>query len=77
MSETCPSLSACPIYSGILQGKSMTSKAYRQFFCESDFKTCKRYLVKQAVGKCPPDLLPNTTMSVEEIIKEFHLVGLQ
>lgn len=73
MSQSCPSLSTCPIYSGILQGKSMTSKAYRQFFCEADFTTCKRFQVKKATGKCPADLLPNSTLSVESIIKEYHL----
>jgi len=75
MSDFCPNLNGCPIYSGILQGKTMTSNAYRQFFCETDYKNCKRYMVKQVAGKCPPDLLPNSIMSVDEIVKDLSKLG--
>ncbi|MGF7138102.1 hypothetical protein [Roseimarinus sediminis] len=74
MSTICPNYEKCPIYSGILKDKVMTSKAYRQYFCESpDYKTCKRYLVKEATGVCPPDVLPNSHLSVQEIIERYHL----
>lgn len=73
MSTSCPNLNGCPIYTGVLQGKTMTSKAYRQFFCESNFQNCKRFQVKTATGKCPPDLLPNSILSVEQIIADYQL----
>lgn len=73
MSNLCPNVEKCPIYSGILQGKTMTIKAYRQLFCESKFTECKRYIVKEATGVCPPDLLPNSHLSVDEIILNFNL----
>jgi hypothetical protein len=72
----CPNLEKCPIYTGILQGKAMTSKAYIQYYCDTPteaFKTCKRYIVKEQTGKCPPDLLPNSILSVEEIKQTFNL----
>lgn len=52
----------------------MTSKAYRQYYCESkEYFTCKRYLVKEATGICPPDILLNSFQSVEEIILKYEL----
>lgn len=75
MSTICPNYEKCPIYNGILQGKTLTSKAYVQFFCEAEaFTTCKRYLVKEATGICPPNILPNSVMSVQEIIEKYDLV---
>ena len=74
MSHNCPNIDKCAIYSGILKGKEMTSNAYRQYFCRSkEFITCKRYLVKKATGTCPPDILPNSFQSVEEIILNNNL----
>lgn len=72
MSNICSKLEKCPIYMGILKDKVITSKAYRRFYCESDnHVNCKRYLVSEAVGKCPPNLLPNYTRSVDEIISKI------
>lgn len=73
MSNLCPNIENCPIYTGILKGKTMTIKAYRQLFCESKYIDCKRYLVKEATGVCPPDLLPNSHLPLDEIIKNFKL----
>lgn len=74
MSNKCPNYEKCPIYNGILKGKDLTSKAYVQFFCDSEnHPKCKRYMIKQATGVCPPDLLPNSVLSVEEIISQYNL----
>ena len=74
MSAKCPNYEKCPIYNGILKGKTLTSKAYVQFFCDAEnYVTCKRYLVKKATGVCPPNILPNSVLSVEEIIAEYSL----
>lgn len=77
MSTKCPNYENCPIYNGILRGKTLTSKAYVQFFCDSEeYTKCKRYQVKLATGVCPPNILPNSVLSVEEIIAEYDLVRL-
>ncbi len=70
----CKNYEKCPIYTGILQGKEMTSKLYREKYCESGaegWNACKRYVVKERTGKCPQNTLPNSTKSVEEIIAEL------
>ena len=72
MSNLCPNVARCPIYTGILEGKTMTIKAYKSIYCENKFKECKRYLVKEATGVCPPDLLPNSHLSIDEIVQSLN-----
>ena len=70
MNKTCPSAAQCPIFNGILSGKTLASQSYRDLFCEAGeakWSSCKRYLTKKKFGKCPPDLLPNDFNSVEQI----------
>lgn len=69
--NVCKNYKACPIFTGSLQGKEITSKGYKKQYCEAGeegWLKCKRYQVKQKTGKCPPDLLPNSFKSVEDII---------
>ncbi len=74
--NTCPNAENCPIFTGLLSDKVMTSKSYKRQYCEAGeekWSTCKRYLVKQKYGKCPPDLLPNSMKSVEDIGMKYNL----
>jgi hypothetical protein len=71
METTCKNYEKCPIYSGILKDKATTAQGYKKQFCdagEAGWSKCKRFLVKEATGKCPADLLPNSFKSVEDII---------
>lgn len=71
MESICKNYEKCPIYTGILVGKDMTAKRYKTIYCEAGLEgwlNCKRYLVKEKMGRVPPDLLPNSFKSVEEII---------
>jgi hypothetical protein len=76
MEAICKNFEKCPIYSGILTGKDTTAKGYKNRYCEAGkdgWNKCKRYLVKEQTGKCPPDLLPNSFKDVETIIREMNL----
>lgn len=76
MSEICPNAEKCPIFSGILRGKNMTTQAYHEQYCEageSRITKCKRWQVKERYKKCPEGLLPNSFDTVEEIGKMFNL----
>jgi hypothetical protein len=76
METICKNFEKCPIYSGVLIGKDSTSKSYKKLFCEAGidgWNKCKRYIVKQRTGKCPPDLLPNSYKDIELIIKEMDM----
>jgi hypothetical protein len=71
METLCKNFEKCPIYNGVLKDKTITAQGYKRQYCEAGetgWNSCKRYLVKEKTGKCPPDLLPNSYKSVDEII---------
>ncbi len=74
--QTCPNTPRCPIFSGILKGTQYTD-TYKRLYCEAGPEgrgKCMRFLVAQKVGKCPPNVLPNSSKSLDEIISEMNLV---
>ena len=75
METICKNFEKCPIYSGVLSGKDTTSKSYKFQYCEAGedgWLKCKRYLVKEKTGKCPPELLPNSFKTIEEIVASMN-----
>ncbi|MBN2610745.1 MAG: hypothetical protein JXB00_04235 [Bacteroidales bacterium] len=73
----CPNTPKCPIFHGILKGTEYT-ETYKRLYCEAGEagrNRCKRYLVAKAVGKCPENILPNSTKTVEEIIQMMRDKG--
>ena len=77
MENNCPGTAQCPIFNGILENKAMTAKSYRLQFCEADetkWSRCKRFMTKKHFGKCPSDLLPNSSLSLEQIGVKYSLV---
>lgn len=55
-------------------GQEHRSPGYKNQFCDAglvNWKRCKRYMAKEKYGKCPPDLLPNSTLSIEEIGRRY------
>lgn len=71
--KICPSAEKCPIFSGILKDRVMTTKSYKTRFCEAGVQgreACKRWQVKQAYGKVPDTLLPNSPKNLEQIATE-------
>jgi hypothetical protein len=74
----CPKTPACPIFNGILKGTEYT-EVYRKQYCEAGEagrKRCRRFQVASATGKCPPNILPNSIKSVEEITADMKKAGL-
>jgi hypothetical protein len=70
MENICPNSAQCPIFSGVLTDKEITAKSYRKNYCEAGeekWNSCKRFITKKQYGKCPPDLLPNSMKTIEEI----------
>ena len=73
--KICKRSEKCPIYSGILESKTVLIKTYKTLYCnngKAGHDRCKRYQVAERVGSSPPDLLPNSQLSVEEIIKRME-----
>jgi hypothetical protein len=75
--QICPKTPKCPIFNGILQGTQYT-ETYKNLYCEAGEtgrNKCMRFLVSQKVGKCPENVLPNSTKSIDEIIEEMRKKG--
>ena len=76
--QICPKTPKCPIFNGILQGTEYT-ETYKRLYCEAGEegrKKCRRFQVATAVGVCPPNILPNSSKSVEEIVKSMREQGI-
>lgn len=74
----CPKTPACPIFNGILKGTEFT-EVYRKQYCEAGEdgrKRCRRFQVAAKIGKCPPNVLPNASKTVDEIIEDMRKKGL-
>ena len=74
----CPKTVKCPIFSGVLKGTEYT-ETYKKLYCEAGVegrKRCRRFQVAEKVGMCPPDVLPNSSKSIDEIIEKMKAQGL-
>jgi len=74
----CPKTPKCPIFNGVLKGTEYT-ETYQKLYCKAGDegrKKCRRYQVAQEVGMCPPDILPNSSKTVDEIIINMKAKGL-
>jgi hypothetical protein len=77
-SSLCPKTPACPVFNGILKD-SAYGDVYKQQYCangEEGRKKCRRFQVSTATGKCPPNILPNSIKTVDEIVAEMKKEGL-
>jgi hypothetical protein len=76
--QICPKTPACPIFNGILKGTEYT-EVYRKQYCEAGEagrKRCRRFQVASVTGKCPPNILPNATKTVDDIVADMKKAGL-
>jgi len=77
-SPECPRTPKCPIFNGVLKGTQFT-ETYKSLYCMAGMEgrlKCRRYQVSEKCGKCPPDILPNSSKSVDEIIDSMKKAGI-
>lgn len=73
--KICEKSEKCPIYRGVLESNPVLIKTYKHLYCENGAvgrASCKRYQVALRVGSCPPDILPNSHLSVNEIVRRIE-----
>ncbi|MDX9848053.1 MAG: hypothetical protein RBT74_13805 [Tenuifilaceae bacterium] len=76
--EPCPKVEKCPLFNGILLKRSSSEDVYKHLFCNAGkekWSTCKRYQVSEKVGKCADWILPNSTLTLEQIIQKMKEKG--
>lgn len=66
----CENTEKCPVYTGILKQNPMMIKIYKNLYCQSEDgkHKCKRYMLKNAIGRCPDNILPNDSRNLQDII---------
>jgi len=70
--KICERSIKCPIYAGILESNLVLIHTFKHLYCENGNlgrERCKRYKVAMRTGKCPPNILPNSRLSVDDIIR--------
>jgi hypothetical protein len=75
---TCPKTPKCPIFNGVLKGTEFT-ETYKNLYClagEEGRNKCRRFQVAEKCGSCAPDILPNSSKKVDEIIDMMKAKGL-
>lgn len=74
----CPKYEKCPLFNGKLLSRKGAEESYKNLFCkagESKYSTCKRYMVSEKVGKCADWILPNCSLSLDEIMVKMKERG--
>jgi hypothetical protein len=77
-SAICPKTEKCPIFNGILKGTEFT-ETYKNLYCLAGLEgrnKCRRFQVAEKCGMCPPDILPNSSKKLEEIIANMKSKGM-
>jgi len=72
---TCPKYAKCPIYQKDVFINEKAGITYRKLYCtagELKFKTCKRYIISEKMGRPAPDhIMPNSSLTIDEIIAKM------
>ena len=66
----------CPIFNNKLLNNKSTEEAYKNMYCKNGYENyslCKRFQVNDKVGKCADFVMPNSFLSVNEIIERMEL----
>ena len=73
MNHICERSAKCPIYNEILKSNEIMIDTYKGLYCnagQENYSKCKRYQVSKIIGWCPGNILPNSQISIEDIVKE-------
>ncbi len=71
---SCPNYQNCQLVTGTIEVPKNQQDSYINLFCTDKlgkWQTCKRFAVKKAIDFCPDFVLPDTELSIEEIIVKF------
>lgn len=76
MSENiCPNINSCRMVSTIeVVPEGKEKKAYLDTWCRNDlekWRDCKRFNTKASLGFCPDFVVPDTELSIDEIVDKF------
>jgi len=70
----CPNFSSCQLINGQIAIAESNKEKYISLFCIGPlgkWQACKRFSTKEQIGFCPDFVLPDTNLTLEEIIEKF------
>lgn len=76
MSEFCPKTPKCPLFNGNLLKRAESAEVYKNNYCKSKYLECKRYQISEKVGKCADFVMPNSMLTLDEIVEKMKKTGL-
>ena len=74
MKTFCPRTSSCPIFKEGVLLRETSIATYKNLYCTAGpqrYRRCMRYKTAKKYGKCPASVMPNSTLSWEEIEKKI------
>jgi hypothetical protein len=74
----CPKTPKCPLFNDNLLKRAESAEVYKRGYCKDSekYKECMRYIVSEKVGKCADFVMPNSMLTVEQIIERMKKEGL-
>lgn len=76
MDHYCPNINTCRmVATNVVVPDEKEKENYMQSWCregEETWRKCKRYITKASLGFCPDFVVPDTSLSVDEIIDKFE-----
>lgn len=74
MEDICPKVEKFPIFINNVLTVENAAVAYKGLYCQagqSKYSTCKRFIVSNMGFACPPDVMPNCSKTIEEILAKI------
>ncbi len=77
MEIICPKTPKCRLFNNNLLKRPETIEIYKSGYCNNRarYKECKRFIVSETVGQCPDFVLPNSSLSLDEIFERMKKEG--
>ncbi len=74
MSDICPKIAKCPLFNDNLLIRPESSTVYKNSYCLDHIrhKDCMRYKVSEKLGSCPKFVMPNSMLTIEEIVERMN-----
>lgn len=73
MSNECSKIAKCPLFNDKILKRQESADVYKNLFCRNPekYRECKRYQVSEKVGTCADFVMPNSSLTVEQIIQKM------
>lgn len=75
MSKICPNYSGCRlVQTDVVEPDTERKRRYLSEYCEDEqnFKNCVRYTTRKALWICPDFVLPDSTLTEDEIVERYE-----